>query len=183
TSGPEREFPARNLKLPLPGMTSAASTLIIPTMRLSWGPRERWKVVAGVSFGAVLLGTLLAPSLSGLAAGDRSSDDRPVGFAGSAPRPARAERARGPADPDAPMDRMLLPLRRRSSGDRELEALLARQQDPASPDYHRWLTPEEFGQRFGLADEDIQEVVDWLTGQGFRIDSIGSGPGWIQVSG
>jgi pseudomonalisin len=106
-----------------------------------------------------------------------------VVFSGSVPPPARPERDRGPADPDAPMERMLLPLQRRARADAEIESLLARQQDPASADYHRWLTPEEFGSRFGLSDEKIQEVVDWLSEQGFRVDSVGRGRGWIQFSG
>jgi len=81
------------------------------------------------------------------------------------------------------MERMLLPLQRHAGADLEIESLLARQQDPASADYHRWLTPEEFGNRFGLSNEKIQEVADWLSEQGFRIDSVGRGRGWIQFSG
>jgi subtilase family serine protease len=81
------------------------------------------------------------------------------------------------------MERMILPLQRRAGADGELEALLARQQDPASPDYHQWLTPDQFGLRFGLSDPEINEVVDWLSSQGFRIDSVARGRGWVQFSG
>src|SRR3954447_20092607 len=31
-----------------------------------------------------------------------------------------------------------------------LESFLADQQNPSSPNYHRWLTPEQFADRFGL---------------------------------
>ena len=41
----------------------------------------------------------------------------------------------------------------------DLDALIAAQQDPDSPLYHKWLTPEEFGARFGLADSDIATVA------------------------
>jgi pseudomonalisin len=81
------------------------------------------------------------------------------------------------------MERMILPLQRRAGADGELEALLVRQQDPASPDYHQWLTPDQFGLRFGLSDPEINEVVDWLSSQGFRIDSVARGRGWVQFSG
>lgn len=54
----------------------------------------------------------------------------------------------------------------------DLEALLAAQQDTASPLYHQWLSPDQFAQRFGVADADMSRVETWLSGQGFRIDSV-----------
>jgi len=50
--------------------------------------------------------------------------------------------------------------------------LIAAQQDPDSPLYHKWLTPEEFGARFGLADSDIATVQSWLEQQGFTVNSV-----------
>jgi subtilase family serine protease len=50
-----------------------------------------------------------------------------------------------------------------------LRALLAAQQDPASPAYHRWLTPAEFGARFGPAPRDLHRVERWLRGRGCRV--------------
>src|SRR4051794_23632990 len=37
----------------------------------------------------------------------------------------------------------------------DLEALLKAQQDPSSPQYHKWLTPDQFAARFGMAQSDI----------------------------
>jgi uncharacterized protein (TIGR03437 family) len=51
----------------------------------------------------------------------------------------------------------------------ELDALLTRQQDPASSDYHRWLTPEAFGTRFGAAQSDIDKITGWLAAQGITV--------------
>src|SRR5205814_10440731 len=48
----------------------------------------------------------------------------------------------------------------------DLEALLAAQQDPSSPQYHRWLTPDQFAARFGMAQSDIEKVQSWLQQQG-----------------
>ncbi|MGA2277679.1 MAG: protease pro-enzyme activation domain-containing protein, partial [Terracidiphilus sp.] len=54
----------------------------------------------------------------------------------------------------------------------DLDALIAAQQDPASPLYHQWLTPDQFAARFGMADADLNTVKSWLTAQGFSIDSV-----------
>jgi len=61
----------------------------------------------------------------------------------------------------------LVPLHGRD--ERGLRALIARQQDPASPDYHRWLTPEEFGRRFGATPRDLRRVSRWLANEGCRV--------------
>jgi MYXO-CTERM domain-containing protein len=51
----------------------------------------------------------------------------------------------------------------------ELEALLQAQQDPSSPDYRRWLTPDEFGRRFGQSDALIERTRAWLQSNGFEV--------------
>ena len=65
----------------------------------------------------------------------------------------------------------------------DLQKLLAAQQNPSSPQYHKWLTPEQFGSRFGLADADIAKVQSWLEQQGFAVDSVGRSKGLIRFSG
>src|SRR5690349_13366992 len=57
----------------------------------------------------------------------------------------------------------------------ELDALLEQQQDSHSANYHRWLSPQEFGARFGLSENDMNKVVDWLQQQGFHVDEIAPG--------
>ncbi len=83
---------------------------------------------------------------------------------------ARAEFDAGIAAAGTRMDRMILLLQPDQSQQAALEALLAAQQDPQSPEYQRWLTPEDFGQRFGVADSDLAQLVAWLTGQGFQME-------------
>jgi pro-kumamolisin-like protein len=41
----------------------------------------------------------------------------------------------------------------------DLENLLKEQQDPSSPNYHKWLSPAEYAARFGLSDSDFQRVT------------------------
>ncbi len=70
------------------------------------------------------------------------------------------------APPSAPLEMHLtMALRNRA----ELTRLLADQQDPASPDYHRWLTPDEFTARFGPTDADLARVARWLKKKGFTV--------------
>ncbi len=54
----------------------------------------------------------------------------------------------------------------------DLDALLASQQDRGSPDYQRWLTPEQYGSRFGLSQSDINKVTGWLESEGLQVESI-----------
>src|SRR5262245_28757050 len=48
----------------------------------------------------------------------------------------------GSAPPNLPMQRMLLVLKRDPQQDFALHKLLDDQQDKASPNYHKWLTPD-----------------------------------------
>lgn len=64
-----------------------------------------------------------------------------------------------------------------------LDALLADQQNPASPHYRQWLTPEEFGNRFGLSQSDYDQVADWLTAEGFTVAPATRGRRWIGFQG
>jgi len=64
-----------------------------------------------------------------------------------------------------------------------LNALIAEQQNPASPLYHQWLTPDQFAARFGMAPSDLEKVQNWLEQQGFSVDSISRSRNVIRFSG
>jgi Pro-kumamolisin, activation domain/Bacterial Ig-like domain (group 3) len=96
---------------------------------------------------------------------------------------ARAQYDRGPAPASLPMNRMLLVLRRSAEQEAALEQLLDQQQDQSSPNYHQWLTPQQFGQQFGPADQDIQTVTSWLQSHGFQVTRISNGRTVIEFSG
>lgn len=55
-----------------------------------------------------------------------------------------------------------------------LKGLLADLQNPASPRYHKWLTPQEFQQQFGPDPDDLAAARNWLTSQGFQITDDGA---------
>jgi hypothetical protein len=96
---------------------------------------------------------------------------------------ARAEYDRGAAPSSLPMNRMLLVLQRSPSQEAALEQLLDQQQDQSSPNYHQWLTPQQFGQQFGPSDQDIQTITSWLQSHGFQVAPISSGRTVIEFSG
>lgn len=50
-----------------------------------------------------------------------------------------------------------------------LAKLLADLQNPASPSYHRWLTPAAFDARFGRTQGEAAAVSAWLLSQGFQV--------------
>jgi hypothetical protein len=102
---------------------------------------------------------------------------------GNVHRLARPQFDRGPAPPDLAMNRMLLVLKRSPEQEAALETLLDNQQDKASPHYHKWLTPEEFGRQFGPNDQDIQIVTSWLQTHGFEVAKIAKGRNMIEFSG
>lgn len=96
---------------------------------------------------------------------------------------ARPSFDRGPAADSLFMDQMVLVLQRSPQQQAALDRLLAEQQDKSSPNYHRWLTPDEFGQQFGASDNDIQQVSNWLRSHGFQVNGVSAGRSLINFSG
>jgi subtilase family serine protease len=96
---------------------------------------------------------------------------------------ARLQFDQGPAPADLPMERMMLVLKRSPEQEAALQKLMAEQLDKSSPNYHRWLTPEQFGQRFGPGDSDMQTITSWLESHGFQIESVAKGRNVIEFSG
>ena len=89
----------------------------------------------------------------------------------------------GPAPASLPMQRMLLVLKHSAAQETALQQLLSGQQDKNSPNYHKWLTPEQYGAQFGPADEDVQAVSSWLESHGFQIAKVAKGKNVIEFSG
>jgi len=96
---------------------------------------------------------------------------------------ARAKYDQGAAPSSLAMDRMMLVLKTTSAQGAALQTLLAGQQDRSSPNYHKWLTPQEFGTQFGASEPDIQKITSWLESHGFQIDNVANGRNVIQFSG
>lgn len=96
---------------------------------------------------------------------------------------ARPEFDRGVVPDGTPMNRMLLLLQRSPEQEAALQQLMTEQMSKDSPNFHKWLTPAQFGAQFGPSDADIQVVTDWLSSRGFHDIKVGAGRGTIEFSG
>ena len=114
----------------------------------------------------------------------RPVDNRSVTrLQGSLSPRARMELDRGPVPATMTMQQVTMVFSRTAAQQADLDKLLAEQQDRSSPNYHKWLTPEEYGDRFGLVAQDVYLIAAWLHSQGFTIDEIARSRTWISFSG
>jgi subtilase family serine protease len=96
---------------------------------------------------------------------------------------ARPEFDHGPAPATLLMQHMLLVLKRSPAQEAALEAFMSEQLDPSSANFHHWLTPTEFGQMYGPAQQDIDTVTKWLGVHGFQVNNVAAGRTTIDFSG
>ena len=94
-----------------------------------------------------------------------------------------AEDDRGIVPDDLPLDHMLLQLRRSPAAEQRLDALINQLYDRRSPNYHHWLSAQEFGNEFGPARADVHKVAVWLRSHGFKLNSIEASGMVIDFSG
>ena len=102
---------------------------------------------------------------------------------GSVPVQAQAKYDRGAVEPDFRLGNITLMLRPSAAQQAALEQLLAEQQDAASPNYHNWLTPEAYAERFGASAADLEKIAAWLGSQGFAVQYKARGRDFISFSG
>lgn len=79
---------------------------------------------------------------------------------------------RGILPSDFAMEHMLLQLRRSPESEQALQQFLDELQDPQSANFHHWLAAEQFGQQFGLAQQDIDAITNWLESYGFQVNAV-----------
>jgi hypothetical protein len=96
---------------------------------------------------------------------------------------ANLENERGRADANLPMQDMLLFLHGSDAKAAAARQLIAGLHDPNSQNYHKWLTPEQYGAQFGAADADVAAVTQWLASNGFTVAQVAHGKNWIRFSG
>jgi subtilase family serine protease len=98
---------------------------------------------------------------------------------------SRVQRASdlGTAQADKKLESMSLRFSMTPAQQADLTQLLANQLNPSSASYHQWLTPEQFGARFGLSGADVAKVSAWLTSQGFTITRTARSSTFISFSG
>ena len=95
-----------------------------------------------------------------------------VGLPGNTHPDAGPEHDRGPVEHAFGMKHMLLQLKRSAEQEAALQAYLDELQTIGSPNYHRWLSAQEFGERFGVAKADLDAVTHWLESHEFRVNVV-----------
>lgn len=102
---------------------------------------------------------------------------------GSVPLLSRYAKDTGKLSSSETLKSMKLVLKRGSAEKAALQSFLSDVQNPASTNYHKWLTPAEFGARFGASDADIAAISQWLTASGLHVDGISKSRTVITFSG
>ena len=111
------------------------------------------------------------------------NNQRLVTLKGTVHQLARTANDRGSAEPAMPLDRLQLVLKRSDAQEAALRELIQDMHRPGSPSFHKWLTPEEFGRRFGPSDEDVTKISAWLSGQGFTVTKLNPGRQTLEFNG
>ena len=96
---------------------------------------------------------------------------------------ARAENDRGVVDSETRLERMVLVLEPSPAQQSELDALTEAQQEPNSRVYHQWLSPQEYGARFGVSSSDLARIAGWLASHGFAVEPVPAGRRLVLFSG
>jgi subtilase family serine protease len=138
-------------------------------MRASWG-KARIGAIAISS--AVLLAAMLAIA--------QPVPAQTISLHGNVAPDAIALSPVGHADP-ATVLTMGITLMPRNQA--EVNALIAAQEDPKSPQYHKWLTTGEYARRFGPTEQDFNAVAAWLDRSGFQITGGSQQEGIVRFSG
>jgi hypothetical protein len=125
----------------------------------------------------------LNPMLPRSQASPAAPEEDRVALPGSVPARLASARMLGPVPGPAPMERMILVLKRTAAAQADLDRCLDDLQAPDSLNFHQWLTPARFGERFGLDRAALARVTGWLETCGFRVEEVAAGRMAITFSG
>jgi subtilase family serine protease len=146
--------------------------------------RKSWQrmggVIAGTLLGAssILSAQYVAPRIT-----EPVNDSSRVTLRGNVSAAIRAATDQGAVSASTPMTHVRLGLKRSEAQQAALDQYLSELQQKSSPNYHKWLTPEQFGALYGPADSDIAAVVAWLESQGLAVEPVSKAKTSIAFSG
>ena len=89
----------------------------------------------------------------------------------------------GAVPDDTPAGTLTLMLQRPAEQEQQLQRFLREVHTPGSPNYHKWLTPEQFGKTYGVADSDLNAVQSWLQSQGLKVEKVSASKNTLEFSG
>jgi uncharacterized protein (TIGR03437 family) len=159
-----------------------------PCQPVLWSD-SRLGTMTRLTFIITCLFTGFSPAFTGISAAAPDRVTRPVSrdqlriVRGNVHPLARAPFDRGTVDPSLPLDHVMLLFRPSAAQQSDLDQLLLSQQNPSSPGFHKWLTPEQFADRFGISTSDHSKVVAWLQSEGLTVNESGRGRNWVAFSG
>jgi len=158
----------------------------VPEMKIAGRPLYRVAMLAMAFFGAVHSLTGLQPGAAPAVRIRSRIDNSQIFRLQGHIRPLVAQglaRDEGALPGWQEMPRLSIHFKMTDAQRADLEQLLAAQQNRRSPQYRKFLTPEEYGARFGLNATDLQNVTEWLERSGFRDLQPARGRSWISFSG
>ena len=95
-----------------------------------------------------------------------------VRLVGNTRREAKLENDRGAVADDLPMNHLLLQLRRSPDQEQAVQKFVDELHNPNSPNFHKWVTAQEFGERFGASQLDLDTLTRWLESHGFQVNEV-----------
>jgi len=134
----------------------------------------RWIAFASATLTLIATATLVAQTSGSLVTSriiQPIDENTRVTLKGNVRRELATAPDLGSVEDGKPLHLYLL-LQRTTAQQADLDNLIQRQQQPTAPEYHKWLTPKEFGARFGAAPEDIAKITAWLESHGFQVRSV-----------
>jgi uncharacterized protein (TIGR03437 family) len=109
--------------------------------------------------------------------------ERRVALSGRVRPQARAENDRGAVDSSFALPGVTLLLKRTAAQQSDLAQLVEDQRNPASANFHRWLTPEQYASRFGVDNATLDQITGWLKSQGFTNVTVGRSRTFVTFNG
>jgi len=110
-------------------------------------------------------------------------DSRRVVLRGNVHPLAQARYDHGAVPASMPASRLMLLLKHSPIQAAAVREYIDSLQDKNSPNYHKWLTPEQYGAAYGVSDQDLQTVTSWLQSHGFTVNRVAKARNVIEFSG
>jgi len=95
-------------------------------------------------------------------------EGKPIRLLGNTRPEANAQNDRGRVEDSFPMEHMLLQLKRAPELEQEFDQYIDSLTDKASPNFHQWILAAEQGEKYGLAQQDLDAITNWLESHGLQ---------------
>ncbi len=99
-------------------------------------------------------------------------ESKRVSLRGNTRPEANFRHDRGSVADNFPTEHLLLQLKRPPEQEQALQQFVTDLHTPGSPTFHKWITAQQFGERFGVAQSDLDTISSWLISHGFKVNII-----------